>query len=60
MKTEKELLEEILVAQVLLMSRSMDEEKKAKGTHRVFGDYTRDAVNEIKQNKTKILDLFKS
>lgn len=60
MKTERELLEDILVAHVLLMSHAINTEKEAKGTHRAFGDYTKEAAAEIKKNKAKIIELLNS
>jgi hypothetical protein len=47
MKTEKQLLQQILAGQVIILSKLIDAEKKATGTTRAFGDYTREAAKMI-------------
>lgn len=54
-KSEKELLEDILVAQVLTISHLMDAKQLTKGITRTPADYTREALQEIKKDRSKIL-----
>ena len=55
--SEKEILELIFTAQVVLLSRDIDREKKQKGTHRVGGDYVQEAVKLIKKHHDKVFKL---
>ena len=55
---EKELLETLLVAQVLALSRSLHAEQLEKGNHRMGGDYTREAVTLIAQTRPDVLRLL--
>lgn len=56
--TEKQLLEQILTTQVLILSKTINAEKEAKGTHRIGGDYTRDAVKLIREKQPEVLRLL--
>lgn len=58
MKTEKELLETILVAETLILSELIKQDKERGGTRRVGGDYTQEAVREIKSRHQKIIALL--
>lgn len=53
------LLEQILTANVLLLSAQMHAEKKAGGTNRAFGDYTKDAAKLIHEKRPQILELLR-
>lgn len=48
--------EDLFAALVLLLSRQLDEEARAKGTQRIGGDYTLEAVNLIHRKKADILE----
>lgn len=54
----KELLEQILATEVLILSKLMEHKKLSGGTKRVGADYTRDAVREIKLHHPKIMSLL--
>ena len=56
MEIEKELLEKILVSQVLILSKLIAAEKKAKGVSST-SNYTREAMKLINQQKPSILRL---
>lgn len=56
--TEKQLLEQILTAQVLLLSKAINAEKEGKGTHRFGGDYSREAVKLIQEKQPEVLRLL--
>lgn len=58
MKTEKELLETILVAETLILSELIKQDKERKGTTRLGGDYTKEAMSEIKRSHQKIIALL--
>lgn len=55
MEEIKSLLEKILTAQVLTLSKQIDAEAKANGTQRVGGDYTPEAIRLIDQKKPQVL-----
>jgi hypothetical protein len=57
-QTDRELMESILTAQVLLLSDRIEREQKAKGVTRVGGDYTAEAVRQIKQRKSAVVQMF--
>lgn len=54
----KQLLEDILTAQVLLLSRLIDMEKRTSGTTRMGGDYSREAVKLIRAKQPEVLRLL--
>lgn len=54
----KELLEQIAVGQVVLLSKLIDMEKKAGGSHRVGGDYMREAVKLLREKTPEALRLL--
>jgi len=56
--TEKQLLEQILTAQVLLLSKAINAEKEEKGTHRFGGDYSREAAKLIQEKQPEVLRLL--
>jgi len=56
--TEKQLLEQILTAQVLLLSKAINAEREQKGTHRIGGDYSREAVRLIREKQPEVLRLL--
>jgi len=53
--TEKALLENILTAEVLTLSRILHIEKKEKGVNKIGGDYTREAIEEIKRSRADVI-----
>lgn len=55
--SEKEILELIFTAQVVLLSRDIDREKKEKVTRRVGGDYIQEAVKLIQEHHHKVFQL---
>jgi len=55
---DKILNEMILTALVLTLSKQIDFEKKEKGTTRIGGDYTSEAVRLIKNKHSKIIALL--
>ena len=48
----------ILTALVLILSDQLDAQAKARGTQRVGGDYTQEAVRLIQEKEASILGLF--
>lgn len=58
MKEETQaLLEDILVAETLILSELIRQGKERNGTKRT-GDYTTEAVNEIKRSRQKVIALL--
>lgn len=55
--SEKEILELIFNAQVVLLSRDIDREKKEKGTHRAGADHIQEAVKLIQKHHHKVFKL---
>ena len=55
---DSKTLEDILVAEVLILSHAIDSKKRAKGSTRISGDYTSEAINQIKAKRNKILDAL--
>ena len=58
--TEKQLLEKILTSNIILISMLIDAEKKTKGTHRIGGDYSAEAITLIASLHKKLLKSFYS
>ena len=54
----KEMLRTLLVAQVLMLSRALHADNLEKGTNRLGGDYTREAVRLIAQKTPEVLRLL--
>jgi hypothetical protein len=52
---DKELLENILAADDLVLSHLMDAKKRASGTQRAGGDFTDEAIQEIKEQRHDII-----
>lgn len=50
MSDNTDLLETILVAETLILSELIRQDKERKGTHRMGGDYTQEAAKAIKQS----------
>lgn len=48
----------ILTALILILSNQLDAQAKARGTQRVDGDYTQEAVRLIQEKEASILGLF--
>jgi hypothetical protein len=59
MNETKILLEQILTAQILSLSMQMDAVNQAKGSNRIGGDYTRDAVRLIHNKQPHILEFLR-
>ena len=57
--SEKELLENILTAQVLTLAAALKSEKSANGVHS-SGDFIYEAQRLIQQQKSKILNALKT
>jgi len=57
--TEKQLLENILTADILILARLTNAEKKAKGVTKLGGDYTREALREIRESKEDLIARLK-
>ena len=55
---DRSLLEDILVAETLILSELIRQNKEGKGVRRIGGDYTQEAVNEIKQSHQRIIALL--
>jgi hypothetical protein len=49
------MLENILTAQVLLLSVEIEQRKRKVGTNRPGGDFTKEAIQEIKQKREGII-----
>ena len=58
MKFERQLLEDTLTAEVLVLSRLMDAEKRKKGIIRHGVDYRQDAIDAIKQSRAVVIQLL--
>jgi len=58
MSANTSLDENILVALVLVLSHQLDQTARDRGTQRVGGDYTQEAVRLIQERKLGILGLF--
>lgn len=58
MKNEKELLEHILTAEVLILSRLLDADKRKKGIIKLGVDYRQDAIDAIKQSRATVIELL--
>jgi hypothetical protein len=52
---EKELLENILTADILILSHLMDAKKRANGTQRMGGNFTTEAIQEIKSSRADLI-----
>ena len=48
----------ILVSNVLILSKQLDAEARAKGTKRVGGDYTREAVELLRSERLKVFQAL--
>jgi hypothetical protein len=53
---EKELLENILTADILILSHLKDMTRRAGGTTRSGGDYTFEAIREIKEKRADLIE----
>jgi hypothetical protein len=53
------LLEDILVAETLILSELIRQNKERSGIKRIGGDYTAEAVNEIKRSRQKVIALLR-
>lgn len=53
--TDRELLESILTAQILLLSEQLHVKAKANGSNRIGGDYTSEAIQLIKSKRQSLL-----
>jgi len=51
--------DDILTALVLILARQLAAEQKAKGVTRLGGDYTKDAVELIKENRVHVTQLLR-
>ena len=60
MSDNTQLLQDILVTQILILSKLMDAEKRDGGTIRSGGDYTRDAIHDIKQKRDHVFQDYLS
>lgn len=58
MEEIKRQLEDVLVAEVLILAKTMKAEKEAKGT-RSTSDYSREAVALIREKRQVILGLLR-
>ena len=56
----RRLLEASLTAQVLILSRQIDQEKRDGGTKRLGGDYTHEAIALIRQKQGRIIEMLQS
>lgn len=54
----EDMLAMILVSNVLIMSKQLDAEARAKGTKRVGGDYTREAIELLRSERLKVLQAL--
>lgn len=55
----KARLDDILCAQLLILSKLMDAERKGKGAHRFGGDYTQEAASLLKDQRAHLLELLR-
>ena len=60
MNDNRDLLEAILTAQVLLLSHEIDRDKQDRGVRRVGGDYCREAIRQIRREQPAILRAFRA
>lgn len=60
MKSETELLEQILTAEVLILSHLMDAQRREKGITRMGADYRDDAIREIRQARSSVIQKLVS
>lgn len=59
MTDDRKLLEQILTAHVLILSKLLDAEAQKKGIRRGGGDFTREAVQLIEKEGPAIATLFR-
>jgi hypothetical protein len=59
MEELKSLLQQVLVANVLILARYVQEDKKGKGVSASTSDYTREAVELIRRKQPDILRLLR-
>jgi ribosomal protein L18E len=50
--------EDVFVAAVTVLSKMLDAEKREKGTRRVGGDYSLEAIQLIEQHRSRVLTLL--
>ncbi len=59
-ETDRDLLESILVAEVLLLSREIDRERCKHGVTKIGGDYTHEAITLIRQKRPTVLQALRA
>lgn len=55
MEKDTQTLQDILVANVLILSKLLDADKREHGTHRMGGDYSREAIEMIRKSRSAVL-----
>lgn len=60
MSEDTQLLQDILTAEVLILSKLMDTEKLAGGTQKFGGDYTDEAIKEIRRSRGRVIQKYLS
>jgi hypothetical protein len=54
----EDMLAMILVSNVLIMSKLLDAEARAKGTKRIGGDYTQEAITLLRAERLNVLQAL--
>lgn len=56
---DRQLLEDILTADILILAALMRQKAENGSPRRTGGDYTQEAVNEIKRARPTLIDLLR-
>jgi hypothetical protein len=60
MKTDRQLLEDILITEVAVLSKLFDMEARSKGSTRSPADYTREAMELVERLRAPVIEKLSS